>query len=152
MQEESQQKPLGKQLKKDKPNSIRSKTLEEFTSQTEALYAADPNKTRYQIKYREVDGKLRLKTTNDKKCYSLIIDDTEDIKKLEALNSLVFRCTTGFNITEQKKPVASSQQAESSAQSDAAPSNQPETSQQPQQTQPQSAQKKNDKKKGKKKN
>jgi len=67
---------------------------EEFVEAAEKLYAQNPAKTRYTMKYRHNDGNLVLKVTDDIVCLKHKTDQSADIKKLEKLNNLLLRLMT----------------------------------------------------------
>ncbi|KAG4083302.1 signal recognition particle, SRP9/SRP14 subunit [Neocallimastix lanati (nom. inval.)] len=57
-----------------------------FKKAVEELYMESPLKTRYLIKYRNVDTKLVLKVTDGPTCIKYKTEYASDIKKLEKLN------------------------------------------------------------------
>lgn len=65
-----------------------------FYESAQKLYAANPTKTRYVIKYRHKDGKLVLKVTDNKTCIKYRATHTQSLKKLEQLNALFLRSAT----------------------------------------------------------
>mmetsp|Transcript_24762 Transcript_24762/g.40765 ORF Transcript_24762/g.40765 Transcript_24762/m.40765 type:complete len:160 (+) Transcript_24762:66-545(+) len=67
---------------------------DDFYAQAESLFLADPQNTRYVIKYRHVDSKLVLKVTDNKVCLKYRTDQASDLKKVEKLNNLFFRLMT----------------------------------------------------------
>ncbi|KAJ6684988.1 SIGNAL RECOGNITION PARTICLE 9 KDA PROTEIN [Salix purpurea] len=87
---------------------------DEFVDRSVQLFRADPDSTRYVMKYRHCDGKLVLKVTDNKEhsyshlasfphcndspsglpqpstCLKFKTDQAQDAKKMEKLNSLFF--------------------------------------------------------------
>jgi len=57
-----------------------------FKKAAEELYMASPLKTRYLVKYRNVDTKLVLKVTDGPTCIKYKTEYASDIKKMEKLN------------------------------------------------------------------
>eukprot|EP00794_Sanderia_malayensis_P011303 gene11303-12485_t len=64
---------------------------DEFAKRSEVLYMNNPNKVRFVVKYRNCDGKLVLKVTDDKVCLKYRTEHSQDLKKLEKLNSILMR-------------------------------------------------------------
>jgi signal recognition particle subunit SRP9 len=65
-------------------------TLESFMVQAEELYRANPLQCRYTLKYRDTEGKLVAKLTDNVTCLQFKTDKQADLKKLEQLNSKLF--------------------------------------------------------------
>ncbi|KAH1081404.1 hypothetical protein J1N35_021165 [Gossypium stocksii] len=71
---------------------------DEFVERTVQLFRADPDSTRYCMKYRHCDGKLVLKVTDNKEdelltCYQCLkfkTDQAQDARKMEKLNNIFF--------------------------------------------------------------
>ncbi|KAJ4726820.1 Signal recognition particle 9 kDa protein [Melia azedarach] len=63
---------------------------DEFVERSVQLYKADPQSTRYCMKYRHCDGKLVLKVTDNKECLKFKTDQAQDAKKMEKLNNIFF--------------------------------------------------------------
>jgi len=63
---------------------------DEFFQQVEALFRAEPLRTRMVTKYRHCDGKLEIKVTDDKVCLQFRTEQAQDLKKIEKLNQLFF--------------------------------------------------------------
>ncbi|ESR57140.1 hypothetical protein CICLE_v10023009mg [Citrus x clementina] len=63
---------------------------DEFVGRSVQLYKADPQSTRYCMKYRHCDGKLVLKVTDNKECLKFKTDQAQDAKKMEKLNNIFF--------------------------------------------------------------
>ncbi|KAI4368349.1 hypothetical protein MLD38_016916 [Melastoma candidum] len=63
---------------------------EEFVERSVQLFRADPESTRYCMKYRHCDGKLVLKVTDDRQCLKFKTDQAQDAKKMEKLNNIFF--------------------------------------------------------------
>ncbi|KAK0581178.1 hypothetical protein LWI29_011035 [Acer saccharum] len=61
---------------------------DEFVERSVQLYKADPQSTRYCMKYRHCDGKLVLKVTDNKECLKFKTDQAQDAKKMEKLNNI----------------------------------------------------------------
>ncbi|XP_065055939.1 signal recognition particle 9 kDa protein-like [Rhopilema esculentum] len=68
---------------------------EDFAKRAELLYLNNPDKIRFVVKYRNCDGNLVLKITDDKVCLKYRTEHAQDVKKLEKLNSVLMRhiCT-----------------------------------------------------------
>lgn len=64
---------------------------DEFAKKSEALYVKNPNKVRFVVKYRNCDGKLILKVTDNIVCLKYRTEHAQDLKKLEKLNSVLMR-------------------------------------------------------------
>ncbi|KAF5827718.1 signal recognition particle, SRP9/SRP14 subunit [Dunaliella salina] len=69
--------------------------FESFYQQAEALYRSRPLETRYCIKYRNCDGILALKVTDDVKCLQYKTDQQSDLRKLERINNLFMALAAG---------------------------------------------------------
>ncbi|BBH10223.1 Signal recognition particle, SRP9/SRP14 subunit [Prunus dulcis] len=63
---------------------------DEFVDRSVQLFRADPESTRYVMKYRHCDGKLVLKVTDNKECLKFKTDQAQDAKKMEKLNNVFF--------------------------------------------------------------
>ncbi|KAK2079401.1 hypothetical protein QBZ16_003092 [Prototheca wickerhamii] len=63
---------------------------EKFYQRAEALYRADPLNTRYSLKYRNCDGRLHIKVTDNTTVLQYKTEQQADLKKLERLNALFF--------------------------------------------------------------
>ncbi|KAJ0253765.1 Signal recognition particle 9 kDa protein [Hirschfeldia incana] len=63
---------------------------DEFVDRSVQLFRADPESTRYVIKYRHCDGKLVLKVTDNKECLKFKTDQAQEAKKMEKLNNIFF--------------------------------------------------------------
>ncbi|KAG8370758.1 hypothetical protein BUALT_Bualt13G0017100 [Buddleja alternifolia] len=77
---------------------------DDFLEKSIQLFRSDPEKTRYVMKYRNCDGKLVLKVTDDKEelyslpdgsilsyqCIKFKTDQAQDAKKMEKLNNIFF--------------------------------------------------------------
>lgn len=66
-------------------------TWEEFEKHAEALFQAEPDRTRCSIKYRHVDGQIVCKVTDDKACLKFRTDQLQDVKKIEKFNATLMR-------------------------------------------------------------
>ena len=64
---------------------------DDFAKRAEILYLNNPNRTRFVVKYRNCDGNLVLKVTNDKVCLKYRTEQTQDVKKLDKLNNVLMR-------------------------------------------------------------
>ncbi|XP_066372403.1 signal recognition particle 9 kDa protein-like isoform X1 [Miscanthus floridulus] len=67
---------------------------DEFVERSVQLFRADPNATRYVMKYRHCEGKLVLKVTDDRECLKFKTDQAQDGKKMEKLNNIFFALMT----------------------------------------------------------
>ncbi|KAF8091747.1 hypothetical protein N665_0436s0010 [Sinapis alba] len=63
---------------------------DEFVDRSVQLFKADPESTRYVVKYRHCDGKLVLKVTDNKECLKFKTDQAQEAKKMEKLNNIFF--------------------------------------------------------------
>ncbi|KAI3526654.1 hypothetical protein L1887_05914 [Cichorium endivia] len=63
---------------------------DDFVERSVQLFRANPEKTRYVMKYRHSEGKLVLKVTDDKECLKFKTDQAQDAKKMEKLNNIFF--------------------------------------------------------------
>ncbi|XP_048137197.1 signal recognition particle 9 kDa protein isoform X2 [Rhodamnia argentea] len=63
---------------------------DEFVDRSVQLFRADPESTRYCMKYRHCDGKLVLKVTDNRECLKFKTDQAQDAKKMEKLNNIFF--------------------------------------------------------------
>ncbi|XP_058737186.1 signal recognition particle 9 kDa protein-like [Vicia villosa] len=63
---------------------------DDFLERSVQLFRADPESTRYVIKYRHCDGKLVLKVTDDRQCLKYKTDQAQEAKKMEKLNNIFF--------------------------------------------------------------
>ncbi|KAL6312702.1 hypothetical protein AAG906_008889 [Vitis piasezkii] len=63
---------------------------DEFVDRSVQLFRADPDSTRYVMKYRHCDGKLVLKVTDNRECLKFKTDQAQDAKKMEKLNNIFF--------------------------------------------------------------
>ncbi|XP_039139639.1 signal recognition particle 9 kDa protein [Dioscorea cayenensis subsp. rotundata] len=63
---------------------------EEFVERSIQIFRADPQSSRYVMKYRHCDGKLVLKVTDNRECLKFKTDQAQDVKKMEKLNNIFF--------------------------------------------------------------
>ncbi|CAF1707868.1 hypothetical protein HID58_055253 [Brassica napus] len=63
---------------------------DEFVDRSVQLFKADPESTRYVVKYRHCDGKLVLKVTDNKECLKFKTDQAQEARKMEKLNNIFF--------------------------------------------------------------
>nr|GMD12163.1 signal recognition particle 9 kDa protein [Ipomoea batatas]GMD15504.1 signal recognition particle 9 kDa protein [Ipomoea batatas]GMD18629.1 signal recognition particle 9 kDa protein [Ipomoea batatas] len=63
---------------------------DDFVEKSTQLFRANPENTRYVMKYRHSDGKLVLKVTDDKECIKFKTDQAQDAKKMEKFNNIFF--------------------------------------------------------------
>ncbi|KAG9452558.1 hypothetical protein H6P81_005462 [Aristolochia fimbriata] len=63
---------------------------DEFVERSIQLFRADPQSSRYVMKYRHCDGKLVLKVTDNRECLKFKTDQAQDAKKMEKLNNIFF--------------------------------------------------------------
>ncbi|XP_013626555.1 PREDICTED: signal recognition particle 9 kDa protein-like [Brassica oleracea var. oleracea] len=63
---------------------------DEFVDRSLQLFKADPESTRYVVKYRHCDGKLVLKVTDNKECLKFKTDQAQEARKMEKLNNIFF--------------------------------------------------------------
>ncbi|XP_042486707.1 signal recognition particle 9 kDa protein [Macadamia integrifolia] len=63
---------------------------DEFVERSIQLFCADPQSSRYVMKYRHCDGKLVLKVTDNRECLKFKTDQAQDAKKMEKLNNIFF--------------------------------------------------------------
>ncbi|CAN6441106.1 unnamed protein product [Victoria cruziana] len=63
---------------------------DEFVERSIQLFRANPQSSRYVMKYRHCDGKLVLKVTDDRQCLKFKTDQAQDAKKMEKLNNIFF--------------------------------------------------------------
>lgn len=63
---------------------------DKFVEQSIELFRADPDSTRYVMKYRHCDGKLVLKVTDNRQCLKYKTDQAQEAKKMEKLNNMFF--------------------------------------------------------------
>ncbi|KAL5123644.1 Signal recognition particle protein [Glycine soja] len=63
---------------------------DEFVERSVQLFRADPDSTRYVMKYRHCDGKLVLKVTDNRQCLKYKTDQAQEAKKMEKLNNIFF--------------------------------------------------------------
>eukprot|EP00039_Didymoeca_costata_P025008 m.12122 g.12122 ORF g.12122 m.12122 type:complete len:76 (-) comp4589_c0_seq2:45-272(-) len=68
---------------------VNIETWDEFAAQAESLFQAEPERTRYSIKYRHSDGKVVLKVTDDKACLKFVTDQMQDLKKIISFNTML---------------------------------------------------------------
>ncbi|XP_047145600.1 signal recognition particle 9 kDa protein isoform X1 [Hydra vulgaris] len=69
-------------------------TWEEFTKAAEQLYLSNPKKTRFTMKYRNCEGKLVVKMTDDVVVLKYRTEHAQDVKKVEKLNNILMRHMT----------------------------------------------------------
>ncbi|KAK4759111.1 hypothetical protein SAY87_020412 [Trapa incisa] len=63
---------------------------DEFVEKSVQLFQADPESTRYSVKYRHCEGKLVLKVTDNRECLKFKTETAQDAKKMEKLNNIFF--------------------------------------------------------------
>ncbi|ESP04122.1 hypothetical protein LOTGIDRAFT_205019 [Lottia gigantea] len=61
------------------------KSWDEFAKAVERVYVNNPLKCRFVMKYRNVDGLLTMKITDDHVCLQYKTEHNQDVKKLEKL-------------------------------------------------------------------
>eukprot|EP01102_Stenamoeba_stenopodia_P005752 TRINITY_DN16482_c0_g1_i1.p1 TRINITY_DN16482_c0_g1~~TRINITY_DN16482_c0_g1_i1.p1 ORF type:complete len:104 (-),score=34.00 TRINITY_DN16482_c0_g1_i1:123-434(-) len=84
------------------------KSWDDFYAAAEKLYLSNPLKTRYVIKYRNVDRALVLKVTDDQVCVKFKTDQAQDAKKMEKLNNLFMKYMTSKEIVKIEEPTIAS--------------------------------------------
>ncbi|XP_010278129.1 PREDICTED: signal recognition particle 9 kDa protein-like [Nelumbo nucifera] len=67
---------------------------DEFVERSIQLFRADPQSSRYVMKYRHCDGKLVLKVTDNRECLKFKTDQAQDARKMEKLNNIFFTLMT----------------------------------------------------------
>jgi len=70
---------------------VQIEAWDEFARKAESLFQAEPERTRYSMKYRHTDGKLVLKVTDDRVCLKFATDSQQELKKVVAFNALLMR-------------------------------------------------------------
>merc|ERR1712085_7758 len=68
--------------------------FEEFQEASKELFASNPLRTRYLMKYRNCDKKVELKVTNDVVCWKFKSGQLADLKKVERFSQAFARWTT----------------------------------------------------------
>eukprot|EP00268_Persea_americana_P056653 TRINITY_DN670_c0_g1_i3.p1 TRINITY_DN670_c0_g1~~TRINITY_DN670_c0_g1_i3.p1 ORF type:complete len:103 (+),score=19.08 TRINITY_DN670_c0_g1_i3:177-485(+) len=63
---------------------------DEFVERSVQLFRANPQTSRYMMKYRHCDGKMVLKVTDNRECLKFKTDQAQDAKKMEKLNNIFF--------------------------------------------------------------
>ncbi|EEF41411.1 signal recognition particle 9 kDa protein [Ricinus communis] len=63
---------------------------EEFVERSVQMFRADPDLTRYVMKYRHCDGMLVLTVSDNKESLKFKTDQAQDAKKMEKLNNIFF--------------------------------------------------------------
>ncbi|ORX49363.1 signal recognition particle, SRP9/SRP14 subunit [Piromyces finnis] len=76
-----------------------------FKKAVEELYMASPFKTRYLVKYRNVDTKLVLKVTDGPTCIKYKTEYASDIKKMEKLNRSLLKKMLNTKKSLEAKPL-----------------------------------------------
>ena len=64
---------------------------DEFNEKAMAMYKEDPANCRVQMKYRNNDGKLKLKVTDDKKVYQYLVEQPKEVKNVDKFLSTFMR-------------------------------------------------------------
>ncbi|KAJ8626388.1 hypothetical protein MRB53_019695 [Persea americana] len=63
---------------------------DEFVERSVQLFRANPQTSRYMMKYRHCDGKMVLKVTDNRECLKFKTDQAQEAKKMEKLNNIFF--------------------------------------------------------------
>ncbi|KAK7293190.1 hypothetical protein RJT34_16053 [Clitoria ternatea] len=63
---------------------------DKFVERSIEMFRADPDSTRYVMKYRHCDGKLVLKVTDNRECLKYKTDQAQEARKMEKLNNIFF--------------------------------------------------------------
>ncbi|CAA6657371.1 unnamed protein product [Spirodela intermedia] len=66
------------------------KSWDEFMERSIQMFRANPESSRYVMKYRHCDGKLVLKVTDNLECLKFKTDQAQDAKRMEKLNNIFF--------------------------------------------------------------
>eukprot|EP00927_Polykrikos_kofoidii_P072700 TRINITY_DN68798_c0_g1_i1.p2 TRINITY_DN68798_c0_g1~~TRINITY_DN68798_c0_g1_i1.p2 ORF type:complete len:107 (-),score=27.73 TRINITY_DN68798_c0_g1_i1:148-468(-) len=74
--------------------------FEEFQAAALTLFASQPNRTRYLMKFRHVDGKAILKVTDDKVCLKFKSNQLADLKKIQRFSQAFARWTCTQKVEE----------------------------------------------------
>ena len=69
--------------------------IDEFISQAEKLYAAEPLKSRFVLKVRRATAEVVAKVTDDKTCLKYRTQQQSDLKKLDQLQATLLASMTG---------------------------------------------------------
>eukprot|EP00053_Salpingoeca_punica_P013193 m.118881 g.118881 ORF g.118881 m.118881 type:complete len:80 (+) comp16137_c0_seq3:188-427(+) len=70
-------------------------SFDDFAKQAEALFIAQPERTRFFISYRHSKTQLVLKVTDDRVCLKYRTDQSQDLRKMEKLNNTMTRLMFG---------------------------------------------------------
>jgi signal recognition particle subunit SRP9 len=84
-------------------------TVESFMAQAEDLYRANPARCRYTLKYRDSDGKLVAKMTDNATCLKFKSDKQAEAKKLEQFHNRLFDLMSGLEVDVEMKETMSLQ-------------------------------------------
>ncbi|GJQ12356.1 hypothetical protein GpartN1_g4755.t1 [Galdieria partita] len=69
-----------------------------FMSSVQDMFFNKPNKTRYSVKYRGKDGKVRLKVTDDQECLQFMLHPSQDLEKLKTINAWFLSNMAGLTV------------------------------------------------------
>eukprot|EP00040_Diaphanoeca_grandis_P014901 m.75723 g.75723 ORF g.75723 m.75723 type:complete len:88 (-) comp24818_c1_seq1:79-342(-) len=62
---------------------------DDFLKQAQALFVAEPNRTRCSTKYRETDQKVVFKVTDDRVCLQFATDQKQELNKFVTFNTMM---------------------------------------------------------------
>ncbi|OQV19056.1 hypothetical protein BV898_06910 [Hypsibius exemplaris] len=64
---------------------------DDFSKKAEELYLSDPEKARFTMKFREEEGAVVLKMTDDTTCLKYRGTTSRDVKRAEKFSSLIMK-------------------------------------------------------------
>ena len=104
---------------------MRIKDLSEFIQKSQDMMLKFPERTRFSLKFRNVDKKIVLKVTNDFRCFTYTTSNYKDLKQIEVLNAWFVASSTASGnkqnekveepITETKAPLPPSSASNSAS-------------------------------------
>eukprot|EP00632_Arachnochrysis_sp_CCMP2950_P013447 CAMPEP_0185694688 /NCGR_PEP_ID=MMETSP1164-20130828/4052_1 /TAXON_ID=1104430 /ORGANISM="Chrysoreinhardia sp, Strain CCMP2950" /LENGTH=111 /DNA_ID=CAMNT_0028361535 /DNA_START=116 /DNA_END=451 /DNA_ORIENTATION=+ len=93
----------------------RPATIEDFTDKVKELYASDPQKVRFVLKYKHADGSLTLRATNDELWLVYKTDQASELRRLEALHVWTAAAMCGATLEELAEAPPPAAEAEADA-------------------------------------
>eukprot|EP00629_Pelagomonadales_sp_RCC1024_P001668 CAMPEP_0119276216 /NCGR_PEP_ID=MMETSP1329-20130426/15073_1 /TAXON_ID=114041 /ORGANISM="Genus nov. species nov., Strain RCC1024" /LENGTH=105 /DNA_ID=CAMNT_0007276643 /DNA_START=184 /DNA_END=497 /DNA_ORIENTATION=- len=72
--------------------------IDEFSEKVKELYALDPRRVRFVMKYKHREGSLTMRATNDELWLTYRTDQASDMRRLEALQLWLTAAMAGSDV------------------------------------------------------
>ncbi|KAJ3431627.1 signal recognition particle 9 kda protein [Anaeramoeba flamelloides] len=83
--------------------------FEKFYVAAKKLFFSNPLKTRFLFKYRNCDGKVVLKVTDDQVCLKIATKYSQDLKHIKRINNLFIQSMANKDLQTNQKETSKEQ-------------------------------------------